>query len=369
MDFAARLTRIGERLEREGLDALLVTNMTNVRYLSGFTGTNGYVLVGRERARFFTDGRYRLQASEQVKDAEVQVCSNQQEVARTLSDLARDWGLSRVGFEGADVTLISRRAGWEPPLGMDRLKSYFGSAELVPTARWVEELRAVKDRDEVRLIQEAAEITDAAFDHILQRVKPGVSERALALEIEFYMRRSGADDVSFDPIVAAAERSALPHAQPTDRPVETGRYLLFDFGCIVGGYCSDMTRTTVVGASDQRHIEVYELVQKSQAAGLGAAAPGVGCGEVDQAARQVIDSAGHAELFPHGLGHGVGLEIHEDPVLRRGIPDTLGPGHVVTVEPGVYFEGWGGVRIEDLVVVTENGVQPLSRAPKDLIVT
>lgn len=368
MDFAARLTGIRERLSGEGLDALLVTNMINVRYMCGFTGSNGYLLISGEAARFFTDGRYRLQASEQVNQVEVQICSSQQELAKALVGLAKSWKLSRVGFEGADVTLVSRRAGWEPPPGMDRLRGYFGSAELVPTNRWVEDLRAVKDSDEIELIAAAAETADRGFDYILGRVKPGVTEKELALDLEFHLRSSGADGISFDPIVAAAERSALPHASPSDRTVEKGKYLLFDFGCVVGGYCSDMTRTVVVGPSDQRHVEVYELVQKSQAAGLGAVGPGVLCGDVDRAARQVIEAAGHADAFPHGLGHGVGLEVHEDPVLKAKVAQVLTSGHVVTVEPGVYFEGWGGVRIEDLVVVTENGVQTLSRSPKDLVV-
>jgi Xaa-Pro aminopeptidase len=368
MDYASRIARIAKRLEAEGPDALIVTNMINLRYLTGFTGTNGYLLVWQSGARFYTDGRYSIQAAEQVTDAEVQICSSLAEVTAALSEAASGLGLKKVGYEAAEVTMVSRRGGWEPPAGLDRLQAAFGDSELVQTTRWVEALRAVKDPQEVELIATAARIADEAFGYILDRVKPGITERELALDLEFHMRQSGAEAMSFDPIVAAAERSALPHARPTDNPVQTGHFLLFDFGCIAGGYCSDMTRTVHVGPPDDRHREIYSLVSEAQAAGLETVGPGVACGEVDRVVREIIAAAGHAEHYPHGLGHGVGMEIHEDPSLKVGVTTQLEPGHVVTVEPGVYIEGWGGVRIEDLVVVTERGIHRLSTARKDLIV-
>lgn len=368
MDYSNRLARIQQRLEAEGIDALLVTNMTNVRYLSGFTGTNGYVLVGRRVVRFLTDGRYRLQAGQQVQHAEVQICQSHSEVVAALGELVKSWNLEWVGYEAADVTMVSRRASWEPPPGMDRIKSYFPLAELVRTTRWVEDLRVIKDSHELELIGTAAEIADNGFEYIVNRIKPGVTEKELALDLEFHLRSIGADDTSFDPIVAAAERSALPHAHPSDRPIERGRYVLLDFGCRVAGYCSDLTRTVIVGPEDKGHVGIYGLVHSAQAKSLAALRPGAISGEVDRAARDVIAGAGHAEAFSHGLGHGVGMEVHEEPTLKPGYTGELQPGHVVTIEPGVYLEGWGGVRIEDLVVVTDNGVERLSKAPRDLIV-
>jgi Xaa-Pro aminopeptidase len=246
--------------------------------------------------------------------------------------------------------------------------SYFEGAELVPGEGWVEELRKIKDAEEIASIRAAAELGDEGFAYILERIKPGVREIDLALELEFYLRSKGSEGVSFDPIVAAAERSALPHARPTDRVVEKGRYLLFDFGCVVDGYCSDMTRTVVIGPVDDRHRQVYETVLESQMAGIEAAGPGISCGDVDMVSRRVIEKAGYPEAFMHGLGHGVGLDIHEAPSLKTGFAEQLMPGHVITIEPGAYFEGWGGVRVEDLAVVTEDGLEVLSKAPKDLIV-
>ncbi|MEX0790658.1 MAG: M24 family metallopeptidase, partial [Actinomycetota bacterium] len=224
------------------------------------------------------------------------------------------------------------------------------------------------DAQEIASIRAAAQMGDEVFAFILGKIKPWVREIDLALELEFFLRSKGSEGVSFDPIVAAAERSALPHARPTSRIVEEGRYLLFDFGCVVDGYCSDMTRTVVIGPVDARHREVYETVLASQIAGIEAAGPGVTCGDVDQAARRVIEKAGYPKAFMHGLGHGVGLDIHEAPSLKTGFTDQLMPGHVITIEPGAYFERWGGVRVEDLAVVTEDGLEVLSKAPKDLIV-
>lgn len=368
MDYARRLSGVRSRLAFEQLDALLITNLINVRYLCGFTGSNGYLFITQDAAHFLTDGRYTFQAADQVIGAEVQICGSHQVVIDSLKGMVKDQGLARIGYEGTHVTVLSRGQSWEPPPGLDKLGLYFEGAEIVPTQRVVEDLRKVKDAGEIAAIKRAARIGDQAFEYILGKIMPGVSERDLALDLEFYMRKLGAEAMSFEPIVAAAERSALPHAHPSDRLVERGRFVLLDFGCIVDGYCSDMTRTVVMGPLDERHKEIYELVVSSQAAGLEAVGPGIACGDVDKVARTVIDEVGHAEAFMHGLGHGVGLEIHEAPSLKKGFADLLEPGHVVTVEPGVYFENWGGVRVEDLVAVTEDGIQFMSHAPRDLIV-
>lgn len=339
------------------LDALYVSNLTNVRWLCGFTGSNGSVLVARSGAWFLTDGRYRTQAPEEVTGAEIEVYSLPDQLGETLQRLMGEVGAGRIGFEADHVTVAGR----------DRLAKHFPGAELAPTTALVEGLRRVKEPAELDAIRRAAKLADDGVAHILRFVAPGRTERELAIELESHMRLAGAESVSFPSIVAAAERSALPHAHPTDRVVEAGRFLLFDLGCVVDGYCSDLTRTVVVGKADARHREIYELVAAAQRAGLEALAAGKTGAEVDGAARKVIADAGYGAEFGHSLGHGVGLDIHEAPTLRATSEDVLEAGHVVTVEPGVYIPGWGGVRIEDLTVVTADGCESLSQAPKELL--
>lgn len=358
MDHIGRLRSVAETLDDHHLDALLVSKLTNIRYLCGFTGSTGYLLVGKNGSWFVTDGRYRIQAASEVVGAEVVVPGMVEETGPALLDAARALGAARVGFESEHLTVASA----------ERLRGWVEGLEVAGTEGVVERLRRVKEPRELELMREAARIADEGFEYVLNVIEAGRTEREIALDLEFFLRRSGADETSFDPIVAAAERSALPHAHPTDRRVERGRWVLFDLGCRVEGYCSDMTRTVAVGEPDDRHREIYELVLNAQEAGLGALEPGVTGADADRAAREVIEKAGYGESFGHGLGHGVGLEVHEAPVLRRTSADVLEPGNVVTVEPGVYIDGWGGVRIEDLVVVTESGSEVLSKASKDLIV-
>ncbi|MGH2810318.1 MAG: M24 family metallopeptidase [Actinomycetota bacterium] len=356
------------RLADEDAGAFFVTNLTNIRYLTGFTGSNGFLVVDDSEAFFFSDGRYKTQAAQQVQSAGVQICLSHKEVTEALRGLAARRGYRKVCFEGASVTAGSAGPGWSLPPGLDQVSAYFEGAELMPTAGWVEELRKVKEPAEIELIAEAARLADEGIGYIIETVRPGRTERDIALDLEFFMRRSGADDVSFDVIVAAGERSALPHATPTSREVEAGGYLLLDLGCVYRGYCSDITRTFVVRKCDGRHREVYEAVLAAQLAGLGALRAGAAGDEVDRAARDVLDGAGLGDKFIHGLGHGVGLEIHEGPTLRKDAGEPLPEGAVVTVEPGAYIEGWGGVRIEDLVVLAGDGAVPLSKFPKELTV-
>ncbi|GAC1363489.1 MAG: Xaa-Pro peptidase family protein [Actinomycetota bacterium] len=355
MDHVGRMGRLQQDL---GCDALYVSNLSNVRYLCGFSGSNGALLVASHDAWFLTDGRYRTQAPEEVIGAQVEVYALPDQMGGCLRRLAGELGASTIGFEGDHVSVS----------GAERLKGYFPGCDVGATTGLVEAQRRVKEPEELALMRRAAELADEGIGFILGRVAPGRSERELAIELESHMRLCGAEAVSFPSIVAAAERSALPHAHPTDRVVEPGRFLLFDLGCIYGGYCSDLTRTVVVGQADDRHREVYQLVAAAQKAGLDALAVGRTGAEVDAAARDVITAAGYGEAFGHSLGHGVGIEIHEAPTLRSTSTDVLAAGHVVTIEPGVYLPGWGGVRIEDLAVVTEGGQQTLSRAPKELIV-
>lgn len=368
MDYRGRMSRLRRRLLDEGFDAVLITNLTNIRYLCGFTGSNGYLLVGQSDAWFFTDGRYSTQSVEEVVAARVAICLSHAEVSKALAVRQEQSKLKRIAFEGAHVSVASAGPGWGLPPGLDKLHSYFEPAELVATSAWVESLRATKEPSEIDLVRTAAEIADAGFTYILERIEVGRTEKELALELEFYMRNNGAEGISFDPIVAAGDRSALPHARPTESRVQKGRYLLLDFGCRYRGYCSDMTRTVVIGPIDDRHREVYEAVLGAQLAGLSAVRAGVTGGAVDKTARDFLAPAGLADAFRHGLGHGVGLEIHEGPTLGKGSEEILQSGNVVTVEPGVYLEGWGGVRVEDLAVVGEQGAEVLSKSSKQLIV-
>jgi Xaa-Pro aminopeptidase len=357
MDYEGRQARLRRLLEQEGLDGLYLTSLPNLRYLCGFTGSNGSLLIAPERTRFLTDSRYRTRSKEEVEAAEIEVYGFREELEAAVPKAVQELGLDRVGFEAANVSVAQ----------LEKMSEWFKGFDLRPTEGLVERLRRIKDPQELELIKTAAAITDEGFSFILDHVEVGKSERQIALDLEFYLRRMGADDVSFDPIVAAGERSAMPHARPGDQKIAKGSFLLFDFGCSYMGYCSDFTRTVLVGPADDWHREIYELVAQAQKSGLSAVAAGKAAAEVDKAARDVVDAAGLSEAFGHGLGHGVGLEIHEAPTIRKASIDILEAGNVVTIEPGAYFEGRGGVRIEDLVLVTENGADVLSLASKELI--
>lgn len=367
MDYAARLNRLRALMAVDDLQGFFVSNLTNIRYLCGFSGSNAFLLVSHDGAWFFSDGRYRLQAAEQVAEAEIGIFTTHSDLVSALGERKARSGLSRIGFEGGDVTVASRRPGWELPPGMDKLGTYFPGSELVATGGWIEGLRRIKEPAEVGLMREAARMADEGLEYILNKVGPGMTEREIALDLEFRLRTRGAEDVSFDPIVGAAEGSAFVHGRPSDRPVKKDRYLLIDVGCILDGYCSDLTRTVVVGKADSRHREVYEAVLAAQLAALQSLRAGTPSSEVDGAARAVLENAGLGEAFSHGLGHGVGLQIHEEPSLKKEMGNPLETGNVVTIEPGAYLPGWGGVRIEDLVLVTEGGGEPLSSARKQLI--
>ncbi len=353
MDYAGRISKVAGRLEDLEVDALLVTELTNVRYLTGFSGTNGQLLVTSSGATFLTDPRYEARAGDLVEDAEIVVYPAR--LTQTLIERLSAGRTKRLGFEASTVSVAQR----------DDFDSELGDVELIPTTKVVEKLRRVKEPEEVELIREAVRIGDEAFTWGLERIAPGVSERELALELEVRMRWAGADGVSFEPIVGSGPLSAHIHHTPTDKFFDKGELVLLDFGCRWEGYCSDLTRTVVLGAGTPEQHGLYETVLRAQRKGIETVASGRSGIDVDAAARGVIDEAGLRERFGHGLGHGVGLEIHESPRLHRISEDTLEAGDVVTVEPGVYVPGTGGVRIEDCVLVTEGGADVLTGAPKD----
>ena len=354
-----RAQRLAEAVAGRELDALLVTGLVNLRYVSGFTGTNGLALVGagEDGVRVFvTDFRYVERAADEVQGFE------RRRGGRDLFDsvgqaLAAERPL-RLGFDDAHLP-VRRHRELGAALGDD--------VDLVPAGGMVEDLRRVKDPGELKRIRAAAALADEAFNAMLERGLTGRTERAVALDLEDEMRHRGATAPSFPSIVAAGPHGALPHAEPRDVEIAAGTLVVIDFGALVDGYCSDCTRTLATGELDDGAADVYALVQRAQRAGLDAVRAGPSGREVDAAAREVIEEAGHGEEFGHGLGHGVGLEVHEGPRLAKSDESALQAGNVVTVEPGVYLSGRLGVRIEDLVVVTEDGAEVLSSVDKDLI--
>lgn len=354
MDHALRRNRLSARLSDLEVEALLVTRLVNVRYLAGFTGSNAQLLLAPEPV-FFTDSRYEEQAGHEVPDLRPRVYP--ESFVDAFAGVCRDAGLSRVGFEAAGVTYET----WRKLAEADGL-------ELVPTSGEVERLRWVKEPDEVRLIEEAQRLTDEAFEKVIGNLAEGITEREVAFELEQAMRRAGAERLAFESIVAFGEQAAEPHHNPTDRALRRGDVVKMDFGCVVDGYHSDMTRTVAFGEPSKELREVYDLVARAQAAGIEALRAGISGGEADAVSRGVIEEAGHRDRFGHSLGHGVGLEIHEGPTLRRRSKDVLPEDTVVTVEPGVYLPGIGGVRIEDMVVVEADGCRPLPTTTKELIV-
>jgi Xaa-Pro aminopeptidase len=349
----SRADRVAERLADRELDLLLITDLVNLRYVTGFTGSNGFAVVGRDVRRFVTDFRYVEQSAQQVADFD-----REQGPRELVTALADGWpaGQLRLGFEDDDVTV--RRHGRIREVLPERV-------ELVPAGGVVEELRAVKEAGEIERIRAAAALVDDVYGTVDALV--GRTEREVAFSIEQEMRRRGAEDPSFPSIVASAERGALPHAVPADVAIPRGTLVTIDIGARLDGYCSDCTRTWATGELPDDLAEIYELVRRAQAEALAAVRPGPQGREIDAVARGIIEEAGHGEHFGHGLGHGVGLETHEAPRLATTSEARLAPGNVVTVEPGVYLPGRGGVRIEDLVVVADDGHEVLSGTTKQLV--
>ena len=362
MDVAARVDRLRGLLAGAGCDALLLTHLVNVRYLTGFTGSAAIVLLTDDGLLFVTDGRYGDQAVEQLTAAGVDFHLH----VGLTGGAQRDYlqtaaaGIPRLGLEADDVTWAQQRRF---------ATEWFPEADLIPTEGLVENLRRTKDAGEVARMAEAARIADDALAKVRPRLAEGPTEREIALDLDFEMRRLGAAGSSFETIVASGPNGAKPHHRPSDRRIAPGELIVIDFGAIVDGYCSDMTRTLCVGEpATATAARMVDVVAESQQAGVDAVRAGVEAKAVDEACRAIIAEAGWADAFLHSTGHGVGLDIHEMPRVSSLSTDTLGAGWVVTVEPGVYLPEFGGVRIEDTVVVTEEGCTVLTNAPKTLVV-
>ncbi len=349
------------RLTASGLTSLLVTSLPDIAYLCGFTGSSAALAVTRRVTRLFTDGRYSSQAAEEVKAAKVDIGSGPPAIA-AAQWLSAQPGVNNAGFDPTHTTVaeLSRLKAGLP----SRLRRAF----LVQTeSSLVETLRMTKDEDELTLMRDAARLGTRLFDHILAFLRPGLREIEVAAELEHRARLLGAEGMSFDTIVASGPRSALPHGRATSARLPRSGFLTLDFGVILKGYCSDMTRTVHFGAPKPVERDAYERVLEAQQAAVAAVGSGVSCGEVDEAARRVLRDAGLGEGFSHSTGHGVGLEIHEPPRIGAGQTTRLQPGMVVTIEPGIYLAGQFGIRIEDMVVVTRTEAEILTSAPKALI--
>ena len=361
VDHLRRIGQLRRRLTRAALSGVVITHLPDVRYLSGFTGSSAALAVTRRAARLFTDGRYTAQAAEEVKAAKVEI------VARSVSEAAVEWlaaqpGVELAGFDAAKTT-VADLARWKGVLPA-RLRRGFLTELPAPM---VEQLRLVKDEDELALMGEAALLGCKLFEHILGFIRPGLAEIDVAAELEHQARLLGAEGMSFETIVASGVRSALPHGKASLAKLPRRGFVTMDFGVILKGYCSDMTRTVYLGKPRTNERNAYHAVLEAQETAVAAVGSGVSCGEVDEAARGVLRRAGLAEAFTHSTGHGLGLEIHEPPRVGAGQTAKLLAGMVVTIEPGIYLADQFGIRIEDMVAVTRTGGQVLTPAPKALI--
>ena len=354
----ARLDNVRMRLAANALGALLVTDLSNIFYLSGFTGSSAMLVVTQENSHILVDPRYSIQASNECKFARVVEYSGRAAVV-AAAQLLGELKLGSVGYEADNLTVTLHR---------QLRKLTDTKVTLRSTREMVEKLRRVKDSGEISLMRVAAGIADSAFEAALTEIRPGMSEREVALLIDSTLRRMGADKESFETIAATGPNSACPHAKPTDARLEPGQFLKMDFGARYENYCSDITRTVCIGKPTKKHKEIYQIVLDAQLKAIDAIAPGKSGREIDAVARDYIASKGYGENFGHGLGHGLGIEVHDHVGLSQTSDLVLEPGVVVTVEPGIYIEGWGGVRIEDDVVVTDSGADVLTEATKELCI-
>lgn len=350
-----RLDRIRDILKSIDADGIIAYSPENRRYLSGFTGTTGYVIIGDKHAGFITDFRYTEQAAKQCKGYEI--IKNESPLVEYLADTIKKYNIKKIAYEDDYMTVAF----------YEKLKEKINGFHMIPLKEASGEIRIIKDDEELKNIEKAAEIADLAFSHILDYIKPGVAETDIALELEYFMKKNGASGNSFEPIIASGQRSSMPHGVASEKKINYGELLTMDFGCVYNGYCSDMTRTIVVGKANDEQKKIYNIVLKAQNEALLHIKAGVAGKDIDKIARDIISDAGFGDNFGHGLGHGVGLAIHEEPRLSPMGNRILEKNMIVTDEPGIYIQGFGGVRIEDLVAVGENGPIVFSKSPKELI--
>ena len=354
--YLKRLGALRKRMADEDLDYALVTDGHQLRYLVGYTGSNGLLLVGHRQADFLTDFRYTVQARSEVRGAKLTIASG--DLVDFLPNLpVLQKGRKKIGYENVRISEARGK----------KLRHLVPQALFVGFAELVAPVMEVKDEGEIALIQRAADVADAGFSSVLQHIKPGVRERDVAIELEYTMQKAGSEQAAFETIVASGPRSALPHGRASMRRIQKGDFVTLDFGATVEGYISDITRTVIVGKPTSRQKRIYDLVRKAQRTAVQKARPGLACSALDHVARSIIARAGHGTKFGHGLGHGIGLMVHEAPSVNAKSNTILQPGMVITIEPGVYFPGWGGVRIEDDIAIGRSGNRILTHSERDLI--
>ena len=354
-----RLRKLRTSIAKRGLDALLLSQPENLRYLSGFAGSSGWLLISGQNAILATDFRYMEQAKRESPNFEI--IQTKRELRDWLPGLVSDLGWHKLGFEANFVSYESHHKLSEA------IATKQVNLELVPTTGIVEQLRSIKEPEELGFIIKAVELADAAFEQAKAIIRPGITEKEAAWEIEKLLRQERSEGTPFEIIVASGSNSALPHAQPTEKIIRPGELVLIDMGARFNGYCSDLSRTLFLGKADKTLREIYNIVLKAQTAAIEGVESGMDASQADQLARSVVEQAGYGDAFGHSLGHGVGLAVHELPALGPSSSDSLADGMVFTIEPGIYLAGKGGVRIEDMVVLENGKARVLSKAKRDLL--
>lgn len=350
-----RSTQLYQVLEKNHIDAALIFSRANRYYFSGFTGSSGYLIMKNPTDQFLiTDFRYGDQAREEASQFQVEV--KQQPLLEAAAHRLHQLGAQTIGIEFQQMS-------YHDVLFLKRL---LPGAELVDIEPDIMDIRMIKDEEEIENFRRGIEICDRAFTHILSFIKEGMTERDIGLELEYFMKKQGAGGIKENHVIASGERSSLPHGQATDRVIQKGDFVKMDYGAKVNGYYTDFTRTVVMGEPGPKQIEIYDIVKRAQEASLRALKPGETCKDMDEVGRSIIREAGYGENFGHSLGHSIGLAVHESPALRSTDDTVLKPGMVITVEPGIYIPGFGGVRIEDFVVIREDGIENLTKSTKDL---
>ena len=351
-----RIKKLREKLNQENLDLLLVTSLPNIRYLCGFTGSNGVLLISESKAIFLTDFRYKEQVKKEVKGAEIKIAQKELFSFLPEVDLLKGKRI-KAGFEEKYLTFQLYQ----------RLKTLLPQVLWVPTENLVESLLVTKDEEEIKKIKKAADISAKVYQEVLQYLRPGVKESDISAELEYRIKRNGGTGSAFEPIVASGLRSAMPHARASSKTLKKGEFVTLDFGASYDGYVCDITRTVVLGNATPRQKKIYNLVLKAQTRAVESARSGMKGFELDKISRDIIKKAGYQKYFGHGLGHGIGLLVHDSPGINTKSQEVLKPGMVITIEPGVYIPGWGGVRIEDDVLITRNGCKILTHIDRELL--
>jgi Xaa-Pro aminopeptidase len=352
---SARIEKLKAILGELSLDAMYVTHIPNIRYISGFSGSSAFLIITKDKDYFFTDFRYKEQSKEQVKGFEMFV-----DFAPSvkISEIIKSLGLKNIGFESNHLTVTQ----------LDTLKKSFPSSAFTALGDRIERLTMVKTEDELEKIKNACSITDRVFQKLLEIIKPGIKEKDVSAEISYWHKKYGADKDSFDPIVASGWRGALPHGVASDKIINSGEMVTLDFGCIYDGFCSDLTRTISVGEPALEMKKIYDTVLRSQVMAIKACKEGASSKDIDKIARDHINESGYEGKFGHGLGHGLGIEVHEMPGVSQKMDMLLPANVVITIEPGIYVEGLGGVRIEDDIIIKTGGNEVINKAPKELII-